>query len=63
MHKRTKLCGIVISAAIAAVLFASCGKQESEPSTPDNTQPEIQTEEEETINAKVTVEGLSLIHI
>lgn len=55
--KKHKLCGIVLSAAIAAGLFTSCAKQDSEYSAPDNTQPEIQTEEEETISAKVTAEG------
>lgn len=55
--KKHKLCGIVLSAAIAAELFTSCAKQEAESSAPDNTQPEIQTEEDETISAKVTAEG------
>lgn len=56
--KKQKLCGIFISAVITAGLLTSCGKQDAEPSAPDNTQPEIQTsDEEETVTAKVTVEG------
>ncbi|MDE7302311.1 MAG: cellulase family glycosylhydrolase [Oscillospiraceae bacterium] len=56
--KKQKLCGMFISAVIMSGLLTSCDTNDAEPAAPDNTQPEIQTSaEEETVSAKVTVEG------
>lgn len=53
--KKQKLCGIFISAVIAAGLLTSCGNNDGEPA--DGDQPEIQTSAEETASPKVTVDG------